>query len=223
MGSRSMSPQLLGRARGRAPHSRAHLPNSRPRSVGVACGLLAHGFVRAHATLRLLGNTEAIGRFSPLGAVCARARVCLCACVRRCVLVRQCVFVCMCMRVCVCVRARMCVSVSVSVCVCVCVRAWEAGTSGLSSVTRDPQNVESSDDTSGSSNVTSDESQSSTAKRLNTPRKRLINCKQWGCIVRCVCESPWVSLCGWGCEGVSVTARLVYQSACARGCVSGCV
>ena len=87
-GRDSVPAKLLGHALVRAPHSRAHPPNSRARSVGVACGLLAHGFVRAHATLRLLGNTEAIGRFSPLGAVCARARVCLCACVCACACVR---------------------------------------------------------------------------------------------------------------------------------------
>jgi hypothetical protein len=99
------------------------------------------------------------------------------------------------------------------VCVHVHVCACEAGTSGLESCffanrdlgNRDGQEspyVESSDDTS------SGKSLSLGSKVIR--RTQSISCSQWGCIVRCVCESPRASLCGWGCEGVSVTVRRVF-------------
>ena len=97
-------------------------------------------------------------------------------------------------------RAHVCVCVCVRVCVCVWVYMWEAGTLVVKfcSNNESPKrsSVKSSDDAESS-----DQSLSATVKRA----RRSKNCKQWGCIVRCVCESPWASLCGWGCEGVSVT------------------
>jgi hypothetical protein len=112
-------------------------------------------------------------------------------------------------RACMCVRVRVRVRVCVHVHVCAC----EAGTSGLESRffgnrdfgNRDCQEspyVESSDDTPSGKSL-------SLASKVRR-RMRSISCNQWGCIVRCVCESPRASLFGCGCEGVSVTVRLVF-------------